>query len=307
MRQYLEAGADVVSTNSFTATRIAQADYGLSDVAREINEAAARLAREAADEAEARDGRPRYVGGSVGPTNRTASISPDVNDPAARNVTFPGARRGVPRVRRGPDRRRRGHPARRDDLRHAQREGRDRRAGGGVRGDRRPAAARHLRDDHRRQRPHAQRPDGRGVLGEHPPREAAARRPQLRARREAAPRARRGARPDRGPAARGVPQRRAAQRARRLRRDATGHRDGARRVGAGRPHQRRGVVLRVHARAHARDRGCGRGHPAAGHPRGPAGHAPVRPRAARDPDARRRLRQHRRAHERHRARASSRA
>ena len=86
---YLEAGADVVSTNSFTATRIAQADYGLSDVAREINEAAARLAREAADEAEARDGRPRYVGGSVGPTNRTASISPDVNDPAARNVTFP--------------------------------------------------------------------------------------------------------------------------------------------------------------------------------------------------------------------------
>ena len=86
---YLEAGADVVSTNSFTATRIAQADYGLSDVAGEINEAAARLAREAADEAEARDGRPRYVGGSVGPTNRTASISPDVNDPAARNVSFP--------------------------------------------------------------------------------------------------------------------------------------------------------------------------------------------------------------------------
>src|SRR4051812_31499392 len=88
-RAYLDAGADVVSTNSFTATRIAQADYGLSHVAREINEAAARLAREAADEAEARDGRPRYVGGSVGPTNRTASISPDVNDPAARNVSFP--------------------------------------------------------------------------------------------------------------------------------------------------------------------------------------------------------------------------
>ncbi|HET7828530.1 MAG TPA: methionine synthase [Candidatus Limnocylindrales bacterium] len=86
---YLDAGADVISTNSFTATRIAQADYGLSHVAGEINEAAARLAREAADEAEARDGRPRYVGGSVGPTNRTASISPDVNDPAARNVTFP--------------------------------------------------------------------------------------------------------------------------------------------------------------------------------------------------------------------------
>ena len=85
---YLDAGADIVSTNSFTATRISQADYGLSYIARELNEAAARLAREAADAAEARDGRPRYVGGSLGPTNRTASISPDVNDPAARNVSF---------------------------------------------------------------------------------------------------------------------------------------------------------------------------------------------------------------------------
>jgi 5-methyltetrahydrofolate--homocysteine methyltransferase len=85
---YLDAGADIISTNSFTATRIAQADYGLEDVAREINEASARLARQAADEAEARDGRPRYVAGSLGPTNRTASISPDVNDPAARNVDF---------------------------------------------------------------------------------------------------------------------------------------------------------------------------------------------------------------------------
>ncbi len=85
---YLAAGADMVTTNSFTATRIAQADYGLSDVAGELNEAAATLARAAADDAEMRDGRPRYVAGSLGPTNRTASISPDVNDPAARNVTF---------------------------------------------------------------------------------------------------------------------------------------------------------------------------------------------------------------------------
>ena len=85
---YLAAGADIISTNSFTATRIAQADYGLSDVAGEMNEAASRLAREAADAAEAADGRPRYVAGSLGPTNRTGSISPDVNDPAARNVSF---------------------------------------------------------------------------------------------------------------------------------------------------------------------------------------------------------------------------
>ena len=87
-RAYLAAGADIISTNSFTATRIAQADYNLGHVAREINEAAARLARGAADESEARDGRPRYVAGALGPTNRTASLSPDVNDPAARNVSF---------------------------------------------------------------------------------------------------------------------------------------------------------------------------------------------------------------------------
>jgi 5-methyltetrahydrofolate--homocysteine methyltransferase len=85
---YLAAGADVITTNSFTATRIAQADYGLSEVAGELNEAAATLARAAADSAEAQDGHPRYVAGSLGPTNRTGSISPDVNDPAARNVTF---------------------------------------------------------------------------------------------------------------------------------------------------------------------------------------------------------------------------
>ncbi len=88
--QYLEAGADVVSTNSFTATTIAQADYGFgSDVVFDINVAAARLAREAADAAERADpGRPRYVAGSLGPTNRTASLSPDVADPAARAVTW---------------------------------------------------------------------------------------------------------------------------------------------------------------------------------------------------------------------------
>ena len=87
---YLAAGADIVSTNSFTATRIAQADYGLEPaVVREMNVAAARLARDAADEAERADpSRPRYVAGSLGPTNRTASISPDVEDPAARNVTW---------------------------------------------------------------------------------------------------------------------------------------------------------------------------------------------------------------------------
>src|SRR6476469_3938036 len=87
-RAYFAAGADIVSTNTFTSTRIAQTDYGLAHIAGELSEAGARLAREASDEAEAGDGQPRYVGGSLGPTNRTGSISPDVNDPAARNVSF---------------------------------------------------------------------------------------------------------------------------------------------------------------------------------------------------------------------------
>jgi 5-methyltetrahydrofolate--homocysteine methyltransferase len=86
---YFEAGADIVETNTFSATRIAQADYRMQDEARAINEAAARIAREAADRWTARmPGRPRFVAGALGPTNRTASISPDVNDSGARNVHF---------------------------------------------------------------------------------------------------------------------------------------------------------------------------------------------------------------------------
>ena len=86
---YLEAGADLIETNTFSATAISQGDYGLAAKAREMNRAAAALAREHADRWTARTPRrPRYVAGALGPTNRTASISPDVNDPSARNVTF---------------------------------------------------------------------------------------------------------------------------------------------------------------------------------------------------------------------------
>src|SRR5919107_318912 len=88
-REYLDAGADVIETNTFNATAISLSDYGMSELAREINVAAARLARREADAATARTPeRPRYVAGAIGPTSRTASISPDVNDPGARNVTF---------------------------------------------------------------------------------------------------------------------------------------------------------------------------------------------------------------------------
>ena len=86
-RQYLEAGADLVETNTFSATRIAQADFGTQDLAYELNREGARLAREACDLVQTPE-RPRFVAGAIGPTNRTASISPDVNDPGARNVTF---------------------------------------------------------------------------------------------------------------------------------------------------------------------------------------------------------------------------
>ena len=88
-REYLAAGADVVTTNTFTASRISQADYGLEDFCLEMNLAAARLAREAADAVTLlTPDRPRFVAGALGPTNRTASISPDVNDPGARNVSY---------------------------------------------------------------------------------------------------------------------------------------------------------------------------------------------------------------------------
>ena len=86
---YLEAGADIVETNTFNAQAISQSDYGLGDIAYEMNVAAAKLAREAADASTAKTpDKPRFVAGAIGPTNRTASISPDVNNPGFRNVSF---------------------------------------------------------------------------------------------------------------------------------------------------------------------------------------------------------------------------
>jgi 5-methyltetrahydrofolate--homocysteine methyltransferase len=88
-REYLEAGADIIETNSFSGTSIAQSDYGLEPFVYELNLKAAKLARNAADEFTTRTpGKPRFVAGAIGPTNKTLSISPDVNDPAFRAVTF---------------------------------------------------------------------------------------------------------------------------------------------------------------------------------------------------------------------------
>ncbi len=85
---YFRAGADIVSTNTFSSTRIAQADYGMTEIVHELNAAGARLAREAADAAQSEDRRSRFVAGAIGPTNRTASMSPDVSNPGFRAITF---------------------------------------------------------------------------------------------------------------------------------------------------------------------------------------------------------------------------
>ncbi len=85
--QYLAAGADIIETNTFGSTRVAQDDYGLASVAREMNVVAAQLARASCERYSTPD-QPRFAAGALGPTPRTASISPDVNDPAARNVSF---------------------------------------------------------------------------------------------------------------------------------------------------------------------------------------------------------------------------
>ncbi len=86
-RAYLAAGADIIETNTFSATTIAQGDYAMEDLAYELNVEGARLARAAADAASTEE-KPRFVAGAIGPTNRTASISPDVNDPGKRNTDF---------------------------------------------------------------------------------------------------------------------------------------------------------------------------------------------------------------------------
>ena len=85
---YFEAGSDIVSTNTFSANRISQADYGAQELVTEINLASARLAREVADSFAASDGRPRFVAGAIGPTNKTLSLSPSVEDPGYREITF---------------------------------------------------------------------------------------------------------------------------------------------------------------------------------------------------------------------------
>ena len=87
-RAYFEAGADIAATNTFSANKISQADYGAEHLVRAINLESAQLARRVADEFAASDGRPRFVAGAIGPTNKTLSLSPDVNDPGFREIDW---------------------------------------------------------------------------------------------------------------------------------------------------------------------------------------------------------------------------
>ncbi len=96
-REYLLAGADVISTNTFNSNAVSQSDYGMQSLVGELNQAAARLARRVADEVTAETGKPCFVAGALGPTSRTASLSPDVNDPgfwlpATRRLRAPSSR-----------------------------------------------------------------------------------------------------------------------------------------------------------------------------------------------------------------------
>ena len=100
-RVYFEAGADIAETNTFSSTAIAQADYGMEKLAYELNHAGAAVARRAADAVAAASGRPRFVAGAIGPTNRTASISPDVANPGFRAVSFDDLRAAYAEAARG--------------------------------------------------------------------------------------------------------------------------------------------------------------------------------------------------------------
>ncbi len=213
-RAYLEAGADITTTNTFTATSIGQADYGLTDAVYEMNVEGARLAKEAARTARPRLGRRL----DRPPEHHALDVTEGGRGLVPHDLVRPGVR-GLRRADPRPARRRRRPPADRDDLRHAEREGRDRR-GDGCRARTPPLG---VRDDHRPERAHAVGPDVGGVLGLGRARRAHDRRRQLLARGD------RDAPVRRGPGARGadpgelLPERRAPERVRRLRRDARDH------------------------------------------------------------------------------------
>ena len=299
---YFAAGADIATTNTFTATTIGQADYAL------------RRRRRSGDELRGRTPCATRRGRLVGTHARPAAFRRGSGGPAKRDaLAFAASRRPVvPRrhVRasarrlRAPDpraaRRGRRPAACRDGLRLAEREGGDRRR---ARGGARRAALALVHGD-RQERPQPLRPDGGGVLALRGAREAADRRRELLARRGGDAAVRGGHGGDRVDLGRVLPERRAAERVRAARRAAARHEPPPRRVRTGRPRQRRGRLLRHDAGSRARDRRCGRGRAAARASAAAPGDALQRPRAVRD-HPRHELRDDRRAHEPHRLGALS--
>ena len=251
---YFRAGADIVETNTFSGTSIAQADYGLEAIVYELNREGARLAREAAVAAEKEDGRRRFVAGAVGPTNRTLSISPDVNNPGYRAVTFDQVRDAYAEQVRGlvdggaeiilietifdTLNAKAAIFATQERLRRARGE----------------AADHDLGHDHRPLRPHALGPDPDRVLALDPPRRAVRGRPQLRPRRARDAGPYRGDRQGRRHPRLRLSECRPAERVRALRRASRGDRRDARRIRRRRLRQHRRRLLRHDAGAHRGDR-----------------------------------------------------
>ena len=254
---YYKAGADIVSTNTFSSTSIAQADYGLSDIAYELNCEGARLAREAANRA-AQRGRQAALR-----RRRARADQPHRVDLAGRRQSglprhhLRSAAQGLRRAgARAADRRRR-PAADRDDLRHAQRQGRDLRHRRAVRGARRRRAGDDLRHHHRPLRAAAVGPDAGGVLERGAARLAGLGRTELRARRRADARAYRRHGAGLRHADLRLSERRPAERVRPLSRRPRGDGAASRRVRRHRAHQHRRRLLRHHAGAHQRDRRSG--------------------------------------------------
>ena len=289
-RRYLAAGADITTTNTFTATSIGQADYGLEGVVHELNVAGARLARQAADEAG-----DRFVAGSLGPLNVTLSLSPKVDDPAYRAVTFDQVVESYA-----------------EQIRGLQEGGVDLLLIETIFDTLNAKAAIAAAKDVAPELPlwisvtivdlsgpHALGPDRRGLLELDRGGEAADRRRQLLAGREGDATACRRALPARGHVHELASQRRVAERLRRLRRAAARHGRAARLLCARGLRQHRRRLLRHDAGPHACNRRGRPGSAAARPPETARSPALQRPGAVRD-RPRHRLRDDRRAHERHR-------
>ena len=184
---FLEAGADIIETNTFNGTTISQADYALDrkDEVDLINTTAARLAKKCTSAyMAANPGSVKFVAGAIGPTNKTLSVSPSVENPALRGITFDEVAAGVLRAGRWRCTRAASTCSwwRRSSTRERPRGAV--RAGPFLRGEGRPHSRVRFRHDRGQQRPHAERPDERGVLEQREPRQAVCGGSELRARRE---------------------------------------------------------------------------------------------------------------------------